>query len=390
MLEWQSIIIKTQFSRKETMFDQLDIPKNMIPSDPRFGSGPSLIPTEYLEKLSQTGLHFMGTSHRKSAVKNVVKEIQEGLKKYFNLSDDYTVCLGNGGATLLFDMIGLGLVDKKITHFTCGEFSEKWFKSSKLIPWITAEQVGVPFGNGINGTAVAGSDVIAVTLNETSTGVQLSKLPQVDEHTILAVDATSGGGQCPCDLSNVDIYFFSPQKVFASDGGLWIAIMSKKAIARALKIAEDKTRYVPDIMNWNHAITNSQQNQTYNTPALATLFMLNEQVKAMNVLGYHEVQKLAQEKANLLYGWAESKPYLSAFIKEAEFRSHAVATIDVDSKVSVDDILKVLEKKKYVYGIDAYRKLGRNQFRIAMFHNISLEDLKKLTQLLSFMIESAL
>jgi len=372
------------------MFDQLDIPKNMIPSDPRFGSGPSLIPTEYLEKLSQTGLHFMGTSHRKSAVKNVVKEIQEGLKKYFNLSDDYTVCLGNGGATLLFDMIGLGLVDKKITHFTCGEFSEKWFKSSKLIPWITAEQVGVPFGNGINGTAVAGSDVIAVTLNETSTGVQLSKLPQVDEHTILAVDATSGGGQCPCDLSNVDIYFFSPQKVFASDGGLWIAIMSKKAIARALKIAEDKTRYVPDIMNWNHAITNSQQNQTYNTPALATLFMLNEQVKAMNVLGYHEVQKLAQEKANLLYGWAESKPYLSAFIKEAEFRSHAVATIDVDSKVSVDDILKVLEKKKYVYGIDAYRKLGRNQFRIAMFHNISLEDLKKLTQLLSFMIESAL
>jgi phosphoserine aminotransferase len=372
------------------MFDNFEMPKELIPSDPRFGSGPSLVPTEFLERLAKTGPHFMGTSHRKPAVKNVVKEIQDGLMKYFNLPSDYLVVLGNGGATLLFDMIALGVVEKKATHFTCGEFSEKWFKSSKAVPWIETTQVSVPFGKGINGVATPGSDLIAVTLNETSTGVQLSKLPVVDANTILAVDATSGGGQCPCDVSQTDIYFFSPQKVFASDGGLWIAIMSKKARERALKIAADKSRYVPDIMNWTQAITNSEQNQTYNTPALATLFMLNEQVKLMNTLGYAEVQSLANKKANLLYGWAESKPYLSCFIEEKEFRSVAVATIDVDTKVNVDDVIKFLEKKKAVYGIDGYRKLGRNQFRISMFHNITYNDLEKLTKLLSTMIESKL
>ena len=372
------------------MFDNFEIPENLVPSDPRFGCGPSLVPVSFLESLAKTGHHFMGTSHRKPAVKNVVKEIQEGLTKYFNIPTGYLVVLGNGGATMLFDMIALGIVDKKATHFTCGEFSEKWFKSSKLVPWIATEQVGVEFGKGINGAAVAGSDLIAVTLNETSTGVQLSKLPVVDSETILAVDATSGGGQCPCDISKTDIYFFSPQKVFASDGGLWIAIMSPKALARAKKIGSDKSRYVPDIMNWGNAISNSEQNQTYNTPALATLYMMNEQIKLMNVLGYEEVKSQAQKKADLLYGWAESKPYLSCFITESEFRSVAVATIDVDSKVNVDDVIKFLEKKKIVYGIDGYRKLGRNQFRISMFHNISYNDLEKLTGLLSQMIESKL
>lgn len=372
------------------MFDNFEIPKELIPNDPRFGSGPSLVPMNFFETLLKTGPHYMGTSHRKSGVKNVVKEIQEGLMKYFNVPSDYLVVLGNGGATLLFDMIGLGIVEKKATHFTCGEFSEKWFKSSKAIPWIEAENVAVPFGKGINGEAKAGSDLIAVTLNETSTGVQLSKLPVVDANTILAVDATSGAGQCPCDVSKTDIFFFSPQKVFAADGGLFIAIMSPKARARAAKIAADKSRYVPDIMSWTNAISNSEQNQTYNTPALATLWMLNEQIKIMNSLGYAEVQNLAQKKADLLYGWAESKSYLSCFIEEKEFRSHAVATIDVDSKVNVDDVIKFLEKKKAVYGIDGYRKLGRNQFRISMFHNITYSDLEKLTKLLSMMIESKL
>lgn len=372
------------------MFDNFEIPQNLVPSDPRFGSGPSLVPVEFLEALTKTGKHYMGTSHRKPGIKNVVKEIQEGLTKYFNLPSDYLVVLGNGGATLLFDMIALGIVEKKATHFTCGEFSEKWYKSSKLVPWIETEQIGVAFGAGINGKAMPGSDLIAVTLNETSTGVQLSRLPVVDANTILAVDATSGGGQCPCDVSKTDIYFFSPQKVFASDGGLWVAIMSPKALARAKKIAADKNRYVPDIMNWTNAISNSEQNQTYNTPALATLFMMNEQIKLMNILGYAGVMDLAQKKANMIYSWAESKPYLSPYIEEKEFRSVAVATIDVDSKVNVDDVIKFLEKKKVVYGIDGYRKLGRNQFRISLFHNISYNDLEKLTGLLSKMIEAKL
>lgn len=372
------------------MFDQLDIPRELIPSDPRFGCGPSLVPVAFLESLAKTGVHYMGTSHRKPGVKNLVKEIQEGIAKYFQIPSDYTVVLGNGGATLLFDMIGLGLVDKKALHFTCGEFSEKWYKCSKAIPWISAEQVNVPFGQGINGEAKPGCDLIAVTLNETSTGVQLSKLPKIDEATILAVDGTSGAGQCPCDVSIVDVFFFSPQKVFASDGGLWVAIMSPKAKERARVISERKDRYIPDIMSWMHAISNSEQNQTYNTPALATLFMMNEQIKRMNNEGVAAVMAEAKKKAQLLYSWAENKSYLSPYIKEKEFRSQAVATIDVDDRVNVDDVIKFLEKKKWVYGIDGYRKLGRNQFRISMFHNISFGDLEKLTKLISLLIESKL
>lgn len=373
------------------MFDNFNVPENLIPSDPRFGCGPSLIPTDFVMNLYKTGPHLLGTSHRKPAVKNLVKEVQEGLLKYFKLDpNEFLVVLGNGGSTLLFDMIALGLVDKKISHFTCGEFSEKWFLSSKLVPWISADQVAVPFGKGINGEAKAGSDVIAVTLNETSTGVQLSNIPAVDNNTLLCVDATSGAGQCPIDVSKVDVFFFAPQKVFASDGGLFIAIMSKKARERALKIAADKSRYIPEIMSFKQAITNSEANQTYNTPAIATLYFLNEQVKLMNTIGYDAVVAESKKKADLLYSWAESKSYLTCFIEEKEFRSVAVATIDVDSKVNVDDVIKFLEKKKYVYGIDGYRKLGRNQFRISMFHNISYSDLEKLTKLLSMMIESKL
>lgn len=373
------------------MFEDFEIPEELRPSDPRFGSGPSLVPVEFVEALAKTGAEYLGTSHRKSAVKNVVKEMQDGIRQYFQLPDNYEVVIGNGGATFLFDSIALGLVQKKITHYTCGEFSQKWFKASKKVPWIQAQEEAVPFGEGVNGKNEPDSDVIAVTLNETSTGVILTELPQVDDQTLLAVDATSGGGQVPCDVSHTDIYFFSPQKVFASEGGFYVAIMSPKAIARAREIASDQNRYVPEIMNWNLAIDNSLKNQTYNTPALSTIFFLNEQVKLMNEFGgYEKVKNYAQEKAEHVYGWAEEKAYLSPFVQEAKFRSNAVATIDVDDKIDVTGLISRLEKTGAVYGIDAYRKLGRNQFRIALFHNIKLDDLKKLTSLLSKAIESKL
>lgn len=373
------------------MFENFEVPSELKPSDPRFGSGPSLVPVEFVEALAKTGTQYLGTSHRKAAVKNVVKEMQEGIRRYFKIPDDYQVVVGNGGATFLFDSIALGLVKKKITHFTCGEFSQKWFKASKKVPWINAQEEAVPFGEGINGKNDADSDVIAVTLNETSTGVVLTELPAVDDQTLLAVDATSGGGQVPCDLSLTDIYFFSPQKVFASEGGFYVAIMSPKAIARAREIASDTERYVPEIMNWNLAIDNSAKNQTYNTPALSTIFFLNEQVKLMNAFGgYEKVINHAEEKAAHVYGWAEEKPYLSPYVKQKEFRSNAVATIDVDEKIDASALISKLEKEGVVYGIDAYRKLGRNQFRIALFHNIKLDDLKKLTALLSQAIESEL
>ena len=361
-----------------------NLPKELIPSDPRFGAGPSLVPMEYVSRLLEAGPHLLGTSHRKKPIKDLCKGIQDGLRKYFSLPEDYSIVLGNGGATLLFDMVGLGMVEKKSVHFTCGEFSNKWYKSHKLIPWIEAEEVAVKFGEGLQLENRADADMICATLNETSTGVVINNLPVVGDNTILAIDATSGGGQVPCDLSKVDLYFFSPQKVFASEGGLFIAIMSPKARKRALKIAEDKSRYIPDIMNWATAIDNSDKNQTYNTPSISTLFFLNEQVKRMNEVGYQKVIEEGNKKANYIYDWAKNHPALNSYIADEKYRSNVVCTIDVKENIPVDDILKMLEDQKAVYGIDAYRKLGRNQYRIGVFHNVSFDDVVKLTKLLDW------
>jgi phosphoserine aminotransferase len=370
------------------MFENFKVPKELMPSDPRFGVGPSLVPVEFLQRLAETGTKLLGTSHRKSAVKNLVKEVQDGIRQYFQLPAGYEVVLGNGGATLLFDMIGLGLVEKSSLHYVTGEFSDKWYKSHKQIPWISATAVKMEFGQGVNPRPEAGHDMICCTLNETSTGVMVTETPSMGSDVLLAVDATSGAGQIKVDFKNVDLYFFSPQKVFASEGGLFVAILSPKALARAEKLAQDKSRYVPEIMRWSLAIDNSKQNQTYNTPSISTLFFINEQLKLMNALGEEKVLAEARRKAELLYGWAESKPYLKPYIQDARFRSQAVATIDVDDKFKTEDLSKVLRSQHAAYDIDSYRKLGRNQFRIGMFHNVSYNDLEKLTRIISLAIES--
>ncbi len=371
------------------MFETFKAPKELIPSDPRFGVGPSLIPSEAVENLAKSGHKYLGTSHRKTSVRDLVKEVQDGIRTYFKLPSDYEVVLGNGGATLLWDMIGLGLVEKSSIHYICGEFSDKWYRSHNIIPWISATPVKVEFGQGINPQDVSGHDVVCCTLNETSTGVQLSQIPKLsDPDALMAVDATSGAGQIKADFKNIDLYYFSPQKVFASDGGFYVAIMSPKAIARAEKISKDKSRFVPEVLKWSHAIENSRQNQTYNTPSIATVFMLNEQIKLMNKLGEEKVIEMAKKKADLMYGWAEQKPYLSPYIQQKEFRSQAVITVDVDAKYNVDDLAKVLRAQNIAYDIDGYRKLGRNQFRIALFHNVTYENLTKLTKIISLAIES--
>lgn len=372
------------------MFEKFSVPADLRPSDPRFGCGPSLIPIEHLQNLAATGASFMGTSHRKDGVKNVVREIQEGLRTYFSLPQGYEVILGNGGATMFWDMIALGLVEKSSLHFTCGEFSEKWYKAHKLVPWITTKQVSVEYGRGIQMQEEAGFDLICTTLNETSTGVQNTHVPVLqNNNTLVAMDATSGAGQILTDIKNVDLYYFSPQKVFASEGGLYVAFMSPKAIERAERLGRDTSRFVPESFKWQHAIDNGRGHQTYNTPALATLFLLNQQVKRLNQLGQTAVVAQAQRKAALLYNWAESKSYLSPFVKEAAHRSTAVATIDVDEKYKVDDITKVLRQQGVAIDIDGYRKLGRNQLRIALFHNIRHDDLDKLTSIISLMIEGS-
>ncbi len=368
------------------MFDKLEVPKEMIPSDKRFGVGPSLIPKKHLVNLAQASEGLLGTSHRQKAVRNVCKEMQDGIKQYFSLPAGYEVIMGNGGATFLFDMIGLGLVKKKSAHFVTGEFSNKWFKSHSLVPFIEVEKIQVPFGKGLDATDIADADFICTTLNETSTGVQISKLPDVSEDTILAVDATSGAGQIKVDFNKIDLYFFSPQKVFAGEGGFFIAIMSPKAMSRAEELYNRDT-YRPEVMSWEHAISNSLKNQTYNTPSISSIFLLNEQVKLMNTLGEDSVVAMAKEKAEFMYSWAESKSYLSCYVDDKLYRSQAVATINVDDRVKVQDLTNKLRELEIVWDIEAYRKLGLNQFRISMFHNVTLDNLKKLTQIIDYAIE---
>jgi phosphoserine aminotransferase len=368
------------------MFETYQVPKNLIPSDPRFGVGPSLIPISSLEQLLATGTELIGTSHRKPAVQNLCGEVQDGLRKYFNLPSDYEVIMGNGGATFLFDMIGLGLVKKSSVHYTTGEFSSKWFKAHSLVPFIETKEITTEVGKGINPEALAGHDMVCCTLNETSTGVMINSIPDGVENTILAVDATSGAGQISLDFNKVDLYFFSPQKVFASEGGFYIAIMSPKAIKRAKDLYERDT-YRPEVMSWKNAIDNSLKSQTYNTPAISTIFFLNEQIKTMNTLGEKKVLEMARAKADLVYSWATKKEYLSCYIKEEEFRSNAVATINLDDKYNAIELANSLRSQGVVYDIDAYRKLGLNQFRISLFHNITIEDLEKLTLIISDAVE---
>lgn len=370
------------------MFENLEFPAELKPSDPRFGVGPSLIPMEYVSKLAKTGTELLGTSHRRPAVVELTRQMQAGIAQYFNLPQDYLVVIGNGGASFLFDMIGTGLVEKSSVHFTCGEFSQKWYRAHKKIPWLNVQERAVEYGQGINPVNVSGADMICATLNETSTGVMINSLPEVDEDCLLAIDATSGAGQIPVDIKKVDVYFFSPQKVFAGEGGFFVCLMSPKAQARAIKLSS-REEYIPQIMDWKYAIETSRKHQTFNTPAVSTIFYLNEQIKAMNELGEEKVTQMAKEKASFIYTWAESREYLSCFIQKENFRSQAVATIDLDEQFSAADLCLRLRELGWVYDIEPYRKLGRNQFRISLFHNVSLADLTKLTKLIDFAIQNA-
>lgn len=372
------------------MFEKFEIPDELMPEDPRFGVGPSLIPVTHLESLVKTGTKLLGTSHRQMEVRNLVKELQDGLRHYFKLPDNYEVIIGNGGATSLFDMIGMGLVEKASVHYTMGEFSTKWFKAHSKIPWIHATQKSTEFGEGIKVEPCEAHDMICCTLNETSTGVMIDALPDVTKSdTLLVVDATSGAGQIKMEMEKVDLYFFSPQKVFAGEGGMFFAFMSPKAIKRAQRL-KDRTHYIPEFMLWEHAIENSIKNQTYNTPSISNLFLINEQLKTMNQLGEDKVCDLAKEKADLIYSWAEKMHYLNPFVRDKHFRSTSVATIDVDDEYPIGELLDRLREKNIIYDIEGYRKIGRNQLRISLFHNIKIEDLKKLTEIISLAIESQL
>jgi phosphoserine aminotransferase len=361
------------------------IPDDLRPADGRFGCGPSKIRPEQLAALASSGAAYLGTSHRQAPVRSLVQRIREGMAELFSLPSGYEVVLGNGGTTAFWDIAAFGLVDHKAQHLSFGEFSSKFAKVTAAAPWLDAPTViESPPGTHPLPRAEDGVDAYALTHNETSTGVAMpvGRVTDAGEALVL-VDATSGAGGLPVRASEVDVYYFAPQKSFGSDGGLWIALMSAAALDRAGKVGASG-RYIPEFFSLQVAIDNSRLQQTYNTPAVATLFLLADQVEWM--LGHGGLEwataRTAQSSA-ILYEWAEKVPYASPFVADPLQRSQVVGTIDFDDSVTATALSAALRANGIV-DTDSYRKLGRNQLRIGMFPAVDPADVQALTACIEY------
>jgi phosphoserine aminotransferase len=367
----------------------IQIPADIKPADGRFGSGPSKVRTEALNALVSTGSSLLGTSHRQAPVKNLVGKVRDGLRELFSLPDGYEVVLGNGGTTAFWDIATHGLIETKSQHLSFGEFSSKFAKAAKSAPWldeptlITADPGSHPLPR-----AESGADVYALTHNETSTGVAMpiERVAGADEGALVLVDATSGAGGLPVDITETDVYYFAPQKSFASDGGLWIAVFSPTALERAAGI-HASGRHVPEFFSLPTAIDNSCKNQTYNTPALTTLFLLAEQLDWINGQGGLEwsVRRTA-DSSDRLYSWAEKSQHATPFVTDPAKRSQVVGTIDFDDSIDAAAVAKALRANGIV-DTEPYRKLGRNQLRVAMFPAIEPADVEALTACVEHVVE---
>ncbi len=366
----------------------MKIPRHLLPADGRFGSGPSKVRTEALEALAATGGSLLGTSHRQAPVRQLVGSIREGLGDLFALPDGYEVVLGLGGSHAFFDAATFGLVERRSQHLVHGEFTRKFATAVAAAPFLDDPQVlesdpsthPLPHGE-------PGVDVYAWAHNETSTGVMVpvERVDDADDDALVLVDATSGAGGLPVDVSQTDVYYFAPQKGFASDGGLWVALMSPAAIARAERI-KASGRHVPGFLDLTTAIDNSRKDQTYNTPALATLFLMDHQIRWINEQGGLDwaVSRTA-ESSSRLYGWAEQASYASPFVTAPAERSLVVGTIDLDG-VDQAAVTAAL-RENGVVDVDSYRGLGRNQLRIAMFPAIDPDDVSALTACIDHVVE---
>ncbi|WP_082600332.1 phosphoserine transaminase [Nocardioides sp. Soil777] len=369
------------------MNDAIQIPTDLLPADGRFGAGPSKIQTSHLDALAATGSTLMGTSHRQAPVKNTVGRVREGLASLFDLPEGYEVVLGNGGATAFWDIATHGLIRRKSQHLSFGEFSSKFAKAAQQAPWLDDPTV-ITSDPGSRPEAVAeeGVDAYAWAHNETSTAVMAPVVRPVDDDSIVLVDATSGAGGLPVDLAEVDTYYFAPQKCFASDGGLWIALMSPKALERAAEIAASD-RHVPAFFDLPTAIDNSAKNQTYNTPSVATLFLMAEQLDWMNSQGgLAGMVERTTASSDALYGWAERTSYTTPYVTDPGHRSLVIGTVDFDDAIDAAAIAKVLRANGIV-DTEPYRKLGRNQLRIAMYPAVDPGDVEKLTACIDHVVE---
>lgn len=366
----------------------ITIPAGLKPVDGRFGSGPSKVRPEAVAALAGTGATYLGTSHRQKTVKDVVGRVRAGLSDLFTLPDGYEVVLGNGGTTAFWDIAVLNLVRERSEHLVFGEFSSKFAAATGAAPFLADPVVvsGEP-GTHPQPRAEAGVDAYAFTHNETSTGVAMDprRVDGADEGALVLVDATSGAGGLPVDVAETDVYYFAPQKSFASDGGLWLALMSPAALQRVADV-QATGRWVPAFSDLQIAIDNSRLDQTYNTPALATLFLLAEQVDWFNAQGgLSWTTERTAESSRRLYTWADKSDYATPFVTDPSMRSAVVGTIDLDDSVDAAVVAKVLRANGIV-DTEPYRKLGRNQLRIAMFPAVEPDDVEALTMCIDHVV----
>lgn len=367
----------------------IKIPQELKPVDGRFGCGPSKVRPEAVAALAEAGRDYLGTSHRQDTVKTMVSRLRNGLAEMFALPDGYEIMLGNGGSTVFWDIATFGLIDRRSQHLTFGEFSSKFAQAAKAAPFLDDPMViAADPGTRADAVADASIDAYALTHNETSTGVAMPLVrPAGSYGSLVLVDATSAAGGLRFDTAQTDVYYFAPQKCLASDGGLWLAAVSPAAIERIERIAASD-RWIPESLNLAVALDNSRKDQTYNTPALATVFLAVEQVEWINGNGgLHWAAGRSDRSAEIMYSWAEASSYATPFVTNPEDRSHVVATIDFDDSVSADEVNKVLRANGIV-DTDSYRKLGRNQIRVAMFPAIDPDDVEALTRCIDFVVEN--
>lgn len=365
----------------------IKIPANLLPLDGRFGCGPSRVRQAQLDAFATEGAKLMGTSHRQAPVKNLVKRVQEGLMYLFHNPAGYEIVMGNGGSTAFWDVASFGLAEGKAQALVHGEFGSK-FASALKAPWLTAATVinGTP-GSRLALEAESGVSLYAYAQNETSTGVvtPVERLAGADAGALFLTDATSAAGGIDFDPLATDVYYFAPQKNFASDGGLWFALMSPAAIERAERIAASD-RYIPEFLSLKQAIDNSRLNQTLNTPAISTLFLLAEQTDWMNENGgLAWADARTKAASDHLYDWAEASAFATPFVVNPEHRSQVVVTIDFNDDVDAANIAKVLRANGIV-DTEPYRKLGRNQLRVATFTATDLGDVQQLTKSIDYVV----
>ncbi|MEH6820896.1 MAG: phosphoserine transaminase [Dietzia psychralcaliphila] len=370
------------------MSDQLPtIPADLKPADGRFGCGPSKVRPEQIAAVSAAATSVMGTSHRQAPVKDVVGRVREGLSSLFSLPEGYEVVLGNGGTTAFWDAAAFGLVREKSLHLTYGEFSSKFAKVTGGAPFLADPIViSADPGSAPEPTSDPSVDLIGWAHNETSTGVMVPVTrPAGSENALVAIDATSGAGGLPVDISDTDVYYFAPQKCFASDGGIWVSIMSPAALDRVAEIAATD-RWCPDFLSLPTAVDNSSKNQTYNTPAVATLLMFADQIEWMNAQGGLDwCVARTGDSSSRLYDWAEASEYATPFVAEPAHRSLVVGTIDLDESIDAAKVAKTL-RANGILDTEPYRKLGRNQLRIGMFPAIDPEDVSQLTRCIDHVV----